>query len=174
MPNDPRVGEPKVASGPWNVLIVCTGNSARSLLAEAWLDRHGGTRWRAYSAGSRPKPSAHPMTLQVLQDRGYDIAGLRPKDVFDFAAIDAPRIDIVITVCDSAAESCPVFPAAIAAVHWGLPDPAAVTGDAAAQHEAFVTTLEALETRFRRLLEVDPATWSPRAIRAHLEQAETV
>ncbi len=153
----------------WNVLLVCTGNTARSLMAEAWLRRHGAPRWRALSAGSHPAPGPNPLALAVLKDRGYDTTGLEPKDVFSFSALNAPSVDLVITLCDRARETCPVFPAAITTVHWGLPDPAAVDGSEEERRAAFEQTLDTLSERFAKLLEIDPAAWSPRAIREHLE-----
>lgn len=113
----------------YNVLFLCTGNSARSVLAEAILNRIGAGKFRAYSAGSHPKGQVHPNTLQLLQTMGFDIASFRSKSWNEFARADAPALDFVFTVCDDAAgESCPLWPGKPMTAHWGIPDPAAATG----------------------------------------------
>ena len=136
-----------------HVLFLCTGNSARSILAEAALNRAGEGRFRAYSAGSQPKGTVHPEALRRLEAEGYDTATLRSKSWDEFSRPGAPAIDFVITLCDSAAsESCPIWPGHPITAHWGLPDPAAVEGGDAERAAAFADTLQALDHRIARLL----------------------
>jgi protein-tyrosine-phosphatase len=127
-----------VADRPYNVLFLCTGNSARSILAETILNKVGDGKFRAFSAGSQPKGQIHPLTLRLLRDLQYDIAGLRSKSWNEFAKPGAPPLDFVFTVCDNAAgETCPVWPGQPMTAHWGIPDPAAATGSAAEVGLAF-------------------------------------
>ena len=112
-------------SRPINILILCTANSARSILGEALIQRLGQGRFRAFSAGSQPRGIPNPTGLKLLESLGHDISGFRSKSWDEFAGTDAPQMDIVITVCDSAAgESCPLWPGAPVKAHWGIPDPA--------------------------------------------------
>lgn len=135
------------------VLVLCTGNSARSILGEAILAQLGAGRLRAYSAGSKPKGVPHPGALRLLERRGIDTAAFRSKSWNAFTAPGAPRIDIAITVCDNAAqEACPVFIGAPVKGHWGLPDPADVEGGDEAVDAAFEATWNALDLRVRALL----------------------
>jgi arsenate reductase (thioredoxin) len=127
----------------YHVVFLCTGNSARSILAEALLNKLGAGRLRAYSAGSHPKGEVHPQALALLARRQFPIDGLRSKSWEEFAQPDAPPLDFVITVCDNAAgEVCPIWPGRPITAHWGISDPAAVTGDdeqiARAFNEAFL------------------------------------
>ncbi len=140
-----------MAERPANLLFLCTGNSARSILAEALLNREGGGRFRAFSAGSFPKGAVHPMALEVLRDGGFPTAGLRSKSWDEFAGADAPPLDLIVTVCDNAAgEVCPIWPGHPARAHWGIADPAAVEGDG--QRAAFEEAYRLLETRIADLL----------------------
>ncbi len=122
----------------FNVLFLCTGNSARSILAEAIMEREGQGKFRAFSAGSFPKGAVHPMALHTLELLHYDISRFRSKSWDEFAGPDAPHMDFIITVCDNAAgEVCPVWPGKPVSAHWGLPDPAAATGSEAEIAAAF-------------------------------------
>ena len=143
-----------------NVLFLCTGNSARSVLAESALNHLGRGRFRAFSAGSHPTGQVNPHALRVLAECGYPTEGLRSKSWDEFAdptplASGAPAMDLIITVCDNAAgEACPVWPGHPATAHWGLPDPAAVEGDAARIEAAFRETLRSIRQRVRLLVEL--------------------
>ena len=134
-----------------NVLFLCTGNSARSILAEAILNREGEGRFRAFSAGSFPKGRVHPAALDLLGELGFPTAGLRSKSWEEFAHPDAPPLDFIITVCDDAAgEVCPVWPGKPIAAHWGIEDPARVEGPG--QRHAFETAFHAIRQRISLLL----------------------
>ena len=138
-------------SKPYNVLFLCTGNSARSILAEAILNRDGGDRFRAFSAGSFPKGEVHPMALQVLKEAGFPTGGLRSKSWDEFASANAPLMDLVITVCDDAAgETCPIWPGHPLTAHWGIEDPAKAAP--ARQHDAFIAAMAYLKARISLLL----------------------
>jgi protein-tyrosine-phosphatase len=121
-----------VTERAFNVLFLCTGNSARSIIAEAILNKAGQGKFRAYSAGSQPKGDVNPHTIALLQGLDYDISGFRSKSWHEFTRPEAPRFDFVFTVCDSAAaEACPVWPGQPMTAHWGIPDPAEVKGSPA-------------------------------------------
>jgi arsenate reductase len=136
-----------------DVLFLCVGNSARSILAEALLNSRAEGRLRAYSAGSQPKGAVHPLALEVLKTCGIPAAGLRSKSWDEFATGTAPHMDLVITVCDPAAvEACPLWPGAPVTVHWGLPDPAAAEGSEAERLAAFAKTFTELEQRIGLML----------------------
>lgn len=137
-------------SKTYNVLFLCTGNSARSVLAEVLLNHWGKGRFRAYSAGSFPKGQVHPMTLDLLRARGLPTGGLRSKSWDEFARPGAPVMDVVFTVCDQAAgEVCPVWPRSPVTAHWGVPDPAAAEGSEAQRMAAFRDAANRLETRIK-------------------------
>lgn len=136
-----------------NVLFLCTGNSARSILAEAILNAKGGGRFTGYSAGSHPRGEVHPQALAVLETCGIQASGLASKSWETFAGDQAPHMDVVITVCDqAAAEACPLWPGAPVLAHWSLPDPAAVIGSEAERMAAFAATFTALEQRIDLLV----------------------
>jgi protein-tyrosine-phosphatase len=135
----------------YNVLFLCTGNSARSILAEAILNTQGMGRFRAYSAGSFPKGQVHPAAIALLKDLDYETEGFRSKSWDEFSAPDAPPLDFVFTVCDNAAgEVCPVWPGQPMTAHWGIEDPAAVEGDGQAQ--AFWNAYQQLQRRIQLFL----------------------
>jgi arsenate reductase len=132
----------------FNVLFLCTGNSARSIMAEAILNREGHARFRAFSAGSHPKGSVHPYALDLLRKLGFDVGGLRSKSWNELARPDASKLDFVFTVCDdAAAETCPVWPGQPITAHWGVPDPAAATGNEAEVRLAFADAFRMLNNR---------------------------
>ena len=134
----------------YNVLFLCTGNSARSILAEALLNHWGKGRFRAYSAGSFPKGAVHPMALEQLSAAGLPTAGFRSKSWNEFAQPGAPVMDFVFTVCDqAAAEVCPVWPGQPMTAHWGVPDPASVEGSEATRRQAFRSAFRELEARIK-------------------------
>ncbi len=142
-------------SSPLNVLFLCTHNSARSILAEVLLNKIGRGRFIAYSAGSSPREGGSPnvLGLQVLRDHGFDITGLRSKNWDEFAGADAPKMDLIITVCDNAAgEVCPYWPGQPATAHWGYPDPSEGDGTDAQKLEAFRQTLHAMRRRLELLV----------------------
>jgi arsenate reductase (thioredoxin) len=139
----------------YNVLFLCTGNSARSILVESLLQHWGKGRFRAFSAGSFPKGEVHPLALDLLRRLERPSAGLRSKSWDEFAAPDAPVMDFVFTVCDQAAgEICPLWPGKPVTAHWGVPDPAAVTGAEGARRQAFRDTLAVLERRLRLFVDL--------------------
>jgi arsenate reductase len=132
----------------YNVLFLCTGNSARSILAEAIMNRDGQGRFKAYSAGSQAKGEVHPFTLDLLQQTNFDSSFARSKNWDEFARPGAPKMDFVFTVCDNAAnESCPVWPGQLMSAHWGIPDPASATGTDAERRLAFSEAYRMLKAR---------------------------
>ena len=146
-----------------NVLVLCTGNSARSILAEALLNQLGNGVWRGFSAGSKPVGRINPHALALLEAKGHDITCLSSKSWDVFAGPDAPPMDLIITVCDSAAgESCPVWPGHPLLSHWGIPDPASVSGDQAEIDTAFAATYDKLHQRISALVAL-PLHQLPRA-----------
>jgi arsenate reductase len=137
-----------VSDHVYNVLFLCTGNSARSILAESILRKDAGGRFQAFSAGSTPKGAVHPLALRTLQSLDYPTDGLRSKSWLEFAAPDAPVMDFVFTVCDNAAgESCPVWPGQPMTAHWGIEDPAEAVGTELEKQAAFLTAFRYLKNR---------------------------
>ncbi len=137
----------------YNVLFLCTGNSARSIIAEAILNREGRGKFKAFSAGSHPKGNVNPRTLDLLRKFNYDVSTLRSKSWGEFAQVGAPELDFVFTVCDNAAgESCPLWPGQPITAHWGIPDPAAAEGSEAEIALAFKDAYRMLSRRIDLLL----------------------
>ncbi len=138
---------------PYNVLFLCTGNSARSILAEAYLNAKGGGRFRAYSAGSQPTGKVNPFALELLSKHRIDTAGVRSKSWEEFARPGAPAMDYIFTVCDNAAgEPCPVWPGRPISAHWGVDDPAAVSGSDEEKRAAFKRAFAELAGKIDRFL----------------------
>lgn len=134
--------------GVYNVLFLCTHNSARSVIAECIINRLGAGKFRGFSAGSAPRGSIHPYALDMLRNQNYDVSGLRSKSWDEFAAPGAPRMDFVFTVCDDAAsEVCPIWPGQPMTAHWGVPDPSAAEGTEAERRYAFADTHRMLYQR---------------------------
>ena len=139
-----------MANKIFNVMFLCTGNSARSILAESILNHHGKGRFRAYSAGSYPKKEPHPYALDLLRSLNLPTDGLYSKSWDAFAQTDSPKMDFVFTVCDqAAAEPCPIWPGQPMSAHWGVPDPAAVEGTEVEKREAFRRAFREMENRIR-------------------------
>jgi protein-tyrosine-phosphatase len=139
-----------MADKTYNVLFLCTGNSARSILAEALIEHWGGGRFRGYSAGSFPRGSVHPLAIELLGRLGLRTQNMRSKSWDEFAEPGAPIMDFMFTVCDQAAgEVCPIWPGNPVTAHWGVPDPAAVEGSEIARRDAFRDALRALESRIK-------------------------
>jgi arsenate reductase len=137
----------------YNVLFLCTGNSARSILAEAIMNHMGQGKFHAYSAGSHPRGAVNPLAIATLVKDGYDVSNLRSKSWDEFAQASAPKMDFVFTVCDQAAgEACPIFPGHPISAHWGLSDPSHVEGDEAEKMKAFSVTKSQLANRIRLFL----------------------
>jgi arsenate reductase len=156
---------------PFRVLVLCTGNSARSILGESLLNHWGGGRVVGFSAGSQPRGEPHPLAIELLDERGMPTEGLRSKSWDEFAQSDAPPIDLAITVCDNAAaEQCPIFPGAGVSVHWGIPDPAAVTGSIETQRAAFLKAYRTLEYRIATLVDLPLASLSPSELKQRAQQ----
>ena len=154
----------------YNVLFLCTGNSARSIMAEAILNRAGLGRFRAFSAGSHPKGRVHPYALDLLRRLNYDVSGARSKSWAEFEAADAPRLDFVFTVCDdAAAETCPVWPGQPMTAHWGIPDPAAATGKEAEVRLAFADALRMLTNRINIFVSLPLKSLDQLALQKRLE-----
>lgn len=152
-PTFPQRRPAEGGSGSYNVLVLCSGNSARSIMAEAVLNREGAGRFRAYSAGSRPQEHPHPRAISLLSSLGYATEGLRSKSWDEFAGPDATTMDFIITVCDAAAgETCPYWPGHPLQAHWGIPDPASVVGTKAEQQAAFLETYRRLTARLTALV----------------------
>jgi len=155
----------------FNVLFLCTGNSARSILAEAYLNARGQDRFRAHSAGSRPNGQVNPFALELLEKNRMDTSGLRSKSWDEFAAPGAPKLDFVFTVCDNAAgEACPFWPGQPVTAHWGVADPAAVEGSDAEKRRAFMKAFSALATRINLFLALPLEKLERQALAAKLQE----
>ncbi|MFO1151210.1 MAG: helix-turn-helix domain-containing protein [Alsobacter sp.] len=167
----PTRRETYMANRPANVLILCTGNSARSILAEAILNREGAGRFKAYSAGSQPKGEPNPHALSLLKSLGYETDGFRSKSWDEFAGPDAPTMDFIITVCDSAAgDACPYWPGHPLVAHWGIPDPAAVEGSDAEKRAAFMEAYRRLSSRISEFVNLDIDHQDLASLKARLAQ----
>ena len=143
----------------FHVLFLCTGNSARSIMAEVLMNQLGQGKFRAYSAGSHPKGSVHPLAIATLQGMHLSVDGLRSKSWEEFAGPDAPPLDFLFTVCDdAAAEVCPVWPGVPMTAHWGVEDPAAFTGTAEAQRQKFLEVALMLRWRIEAFINLPTAT----------------
>lgn len=155
----------------YHVLFLCTGNSARSILAEALLNALGKGVFRAHSAGSHPKGEVHPLALEQIERAGLSSRECRSKSWDEFATPDAPRMDFVFTVCDNAAkEVCPVWPGRPVTAHWGIPDPAAVEGSVEEQRKAFLKAFLQLQTRINLFLALPIATLDKLSLQHHLNE----
>lgn len=144
------LGAKVVANREYNVLFLCTGNSARSIMAECAINRWGKGKFRGFSAGSHPKDAIHPLTLELLAELNYETRNLRSKSWDQFAAPGSPPLDFVFTVCDqAAAEQCPVWPGQPISAHWGVPDPAAFQGSEDAKRRFFARIYRELENRIK-------------------------
>jgi arsenate reductase len=156
---------------PYNVLFLCTGNSARSIIAESILRKAGAGRFRAFSAGSHPKDQVNPFALRVLASYGYPVEGLSSKGWDEFAAPGAPALDFVFTVCDNAAgEACPVWPGQPMSAHWGIEDPAAIEGSDIKKEAAFVQAFRYLKNRISVFINLPIASLDAMALRARLAE----
>ncbi|MCM8732429.1 arsenate reductase ArsC [Hephaestia sp. GCM10023244] len=155
----------------FNILFLCTGNSARSILAESAMNKLGEGRFRGYSAGSFPKGAVNPDALQLLTRIGYPTEDLRSKSWEEFSKPDAPTMDFVFTVCDDAAgETCPIWPGHPMTAHWGIEDPSHVEGNDIERERAFVTALHYLENRIKLFLALPFDQLDPMALRAHVRE----
>ncbi|MEJ6785122.1 arsenate reductase ArsC [Aminobacter sp. Piv2-1] len=156
---------------PFNVLFLCTGNSARSILAEGILRKDGAPHFNAFSAGSQPKGAVNPFALKVLESYGYPADGFRSKTWDEFAVEGAPQMDFIFTVCDDAAgEACPIWPGHPANAHWGIEDPSHVEGTDIDKEAAFVTAFKYMRNRIRAFTSLPIASLDRMALTSHLEE----
>jgi protein-tyrosine-phosphatase len=159
-----------VSEQPYNVLFLCTGNSARSILAESLLNHLGENHFRGFSAGSFPKGAVHPLALDLLQRLNFPTEGLRSKSWDEFATPSDPSLDFVFTVCDNAAgEVCPIWPGGPMTAHWGIPDPAAVEGAHEEKAAAFQTAFRALEDRIKAFISLPLASLDEMRLKNQLD-----
>jgi len=155
---------------PLNVLFLCTGNSARSIMAEVILNRLGRGKFKAFSAGSEPAGYVHPLVLQMLRNAHFDVSNARSKPRDEFAQPDAPNLDFVFTVCDNAAkEVCPAWPGQPMTAHWGLPDPAKAEGNEAEKAAAFADTMRMLNQRICIFVSLPLDKLSKLSLQKHLD-----
>ena len=160
-----------MAGQPYNVLFLCTGNSARSIMAEAILNKVGAGKFCAYSAGSQPKGQVNPETMRLLDSLGYDTTGYRSKSWGEFAKPGAPPLDFVFTVCDNAAsEACPVWPGQPMTAHWGVPDPAEASGTPAEIGLAFKDAYRMLNQRIGVFTSLPPRSLDELSLQAKLKE----
>lgn len=153
------------------VLFLCTGNSARSIMAEALLNKLGHPRFSAHSAGSHPTEKVHPLAIELLQSLNYSTGSLRSKSWMEYADRQSPHFDLVITVCDRAAsEPCPIWPGQPVKAHWSLPDPAEVKGSHAERLKAFSEVFQDLERRIQHLVKLPSGGGNPKDLKRHLEE----
>ena len=156
---------------PFNVLFLCTGNSARSIMSEAMMNAMGAPRLRAFSAGSHPTGRVNPFAIELLQKNGMPTDGLRSKSWDEFATPGAPALDYIFTVCDNAAgETCPVWPGQPVSAHWGVEDPAAVEGTDEEKRRAFVRALTTLQRRIELFLSLPHGKLDKLALRRQLDE----
>jgi arsenate reductase len=146
-----------MTDAPTNVLVLCTGNSARSVLAECLINDLGGGKWQAYSAGSKPTGKVNPLSIEILKEKGHSVEGLRSKSWDEFALPGAPKMDLVVTVCDNAAgEICPIWPGHPSKIHVGFPDPAAAEGTDEERLAVFRSVYGMIEDKVRELIALGP------------------
>jgi arsenate reductase len=169
--SDGRLDGEAMSSPIYNVLFLCTGNSARSIMAESILNRQGKGKFRAFSAGSHPKGQVHRIVLELLRHLGFPTEDLRSKSWEEFAAPNGPHLDFVFTVCDNAAgEACPYWPGQPMTAHWGIPDPAAVEGTDMEKSLAFREAFRSLETRIRLFLSLPHASIERMRLKQQLDE----
>jgi arsenate reductase len=163
-----------MSHAPFNILFLCTGNSARSILAEGLMNHLSEGRFKAYSAGSQPTGRVNPLAIETLQALGCETDGMSSKSWDVFAGEDAPKMDFVITVCDNAAgETCPYWPGTPMTAHWGFPDPSHVEGDDGARRAAFAKTAQAITQRLRLLLSLPMQKLDKLSLQHQLHQIGT-
>ncbi len=161
-------------SSPLNILILCTGNSARSILAEALINKYGGKRFKGFSAGSHPVGKVNPVAVELLSAYGHPMDHLRSKSWDEFTSPDAPIMDAIITVCDNAAgETCPVWPGNPKNAHWGMEDPAAFKGKFHEKMTVFEMVYRELERCVERLMDLPPDKLTPSQLQNSLEEIAT-
>ena len=167
----PPVEVPPMTQRPYNVLFLCTGNSARSILAESILRQDGAGRFQAFSAGSQPKGEVNPIALKVLGSFGYPTDGFRSKSWDEFATPDAPKMDFIFTVCDSAAgETCPTWPGKPATAHWGIDDPASIEGSAIEKERAFNDAFRFMRNRIAAFIALPMTKLDALALKTQLNE----
>jgi len=155
---------------PYNILVLCTGNSARSILAEALFNTLGAGRFKAYSAGSHPTGRVNPFAIEQIERLGYPVGNLRSKSWDEFAQPGSPPMDFIVTVCDNAAgEACPLWPGQPITAHWGFPDPAAVEGSDEVKRAAFEQTLRQIRNRVQLFLSLPLETLDRMAIESRMK-----
>lgn len=156
---------------PYNILVLCTGNSARSIMGEALFNTLGAGRFKAYSAGSHPSGRVNPFAIEQVRALGYPVDGLRSKSWDEFARADSPHLDFVITVCDNAAgEVCPHWPGQPMTAHWGIPDPASVEGSDVEKMTAFRQAFRAMDTRIKLFLSLPIASIDQMRLKERMDE----